>query len=60
MLGDGRPGRQPGCWTVALDRSFFPDGRYRSNFLVNLGHGVPSTLRPRGPQLAFEAVATIE
>ncbi|MFP8778541.1 malonic semialdehyde reductase [Hydrogenophaga sp. RWCD_12] len=44
----------------ALDRSFFPDGRYRSNFLVNLGHGDVTALRPRGPRLPFDAVATIE
>ena len=53
-------GPMSGFDAEALDRSFFPDGRYRSNFLVNLGHGDASALRPRGPRLPFEAVATIE
>ena len=42
-----------------LDRSFFPEGRWRSNFLVNLGHGDAAALRPRGPRLDFDTVATI-
>ncbi len=53
-------GPMSGFDAEALDRSFFPDGRYRSNFLVNLGHGDASALRPRGPRLAFDTVATIE
>lgn len=52
-------GPMSGFDAEALDRSFFPDGRYRSNFLVNLGHGDTSALRPRGPRLAFDTVATI-
>lgn len=42
-----------------LDEEFFPDGRYRSNFLVNLGVGDPQSQRPRGPRLAFEDVAEV-
>lgn len=53
-------GPMSGFDAEALDSSFFPDGRYRSNFLVNLGHGDASALRPRGPRLAFDTVATIE
>jgi 3-hydroxypropanoate dehydrogenase len=53
-------GPMSGFDAEALDRSFFPDGRYRSNFLVNLGHGDASALRPRGPRLPFDTVATIE
>jgi nitroreductase len=53
-------GPMSGFDAEVLDRSFFPDGRFRSNFLVNLGHGDTSTLRPRGPRLAFDTVATIE
>jgi len=41
----------------ALDRAFFPDGRWRSNFLVNLGYGDATSLRPRGPRLDFDTVA---
>jgi hypothetical protein len=42
-----------------VDAEFFPDGRYRSNFLIALGHGDPSTLHPRGPRLSFERAAML-
>lgn len=42
-----------------LDAAFFPDGRYKSNFLCNLGHGDPAKLFPRGPRLAFEEACEI-
>jgi nitroreductase len=42
-----------------VDEEFFPDGRYKSNFLVNLGVGEPKNQRPRGPRLAFEEVAEV-
>ncbi len=42
-----------------LDKEFFPDGRFRSNFLVNLGHGDVAKLHPRSPRLAFEEACTI-
>jgi 3-hydroxypropanoate dehydrogenase len=43
-----------------VDAEFFPDGRWQSNFLVNLGYGDPSTLRPRAPRLDFEEACRIE
>ena len=43
-----------------LDAAFFPDGRYKSNFLINLGYGDSQSLRPRGPRLPFAAVAGIQ
>jgi len=42
-----------------LNAAFFPDGRYKANFLVNLGYGDPSGNHPRGPRLAFDEVAKI-
>ena len=42
-----------------VDAEFFPDGRVKSNFLVNLGYGDSSTLFPRGPRLAFEEACQI-
>jgi 3-hydroxypropanoate dehydrogenase len=39
---------------AVLDRAFFPDGRWKSNFLCAIGHGDTSALRPVGPRLAFE------
>ena len=43
-----------------VDAAFFPDGRWKSNFLVNLGYGDPATLRPRAPRLEFDDACRIE
>lgn len=42
-----------------VNREFFADGRYRANFLVNLGYGDPEALRPRGPRLEFAQAVTV-
>lgn len=42
-----------------LNAEFFPDGRWKANFLVNLGYGDPSGNHARGPRLAFDEVAKI-
>ena len=36
------------------DAEFFPDGRWKSNFLCNLGYGDPEALFPRNPRLDFD------
>lgn len=43
-----------------LDAAFFPEDRYKSNFLINLGYGDSQSLRPRGPRLSFATVASIQ
>jgi 3-hydroxypropanoate dehydrogenase len=43
-----------------VDAAFFPDGRWKSNFLVNLGYGDPARLRPRAPRLEFDEACRIE
>jgi 3-hydroxypropanoate dehydrogenase len=43
-----------------VDAAFFPDGRWRSFLLVNLGHGDPARLFPRLPRLSFEEAGRIE
>jgi 3-hydroxypropanoate dehydrogenase len=43
-----------------VDAEFFPDGRWKSNFLLNLGYGDPSSVRPRAPRLEFEEACRIE
>jgi 3-hydroxypropanoate dehydrogenase len=43
-----------------VDRTFFPDGKTKSNFLINLGYGLPEKLRPRQPRLTFEEFCRIE
>jgi len=40
--------------------AFFPDGRYRTNFLLNIGYGERDSLRPRLPRLRFDEVARWE
>ncbi|MEW5888161.1 MAG: malonic semialdehyde reductase [Pseudomonadota bacterium] len=52
-------GPMSGFDNAAVDREFFPDGRYRSNFLCNLGYGDPASLRPRNPRLEFEQACRI-
>lgn len=37
-----------------LDAEFFPDGRWKSNFLCNIGYGTEEGLFPRNPRLSFE------
>jgi 3-hydroxypropanoate dehydrogenase len=44
----------------ALDADFFPDGRFQSNFLCNLGYGDPSRLHPRAPRFDFDEVCRID
>jgi 3-hydroxypropanoate dehydrogenase len=43
-----------------VDAEFFPDGRWKSNFLVNLGYGEPTAPGPRAPRLEFETACRIE
>ena len=43
----------------AVDAEFFGDGRWKSNFLINLGYGDPEQLRPRNPRLEFDEACQI-
>jgi 3-hydroxypropanoate dehydrogenase len=42
-----------------VDKEFFPEGRYKSNFLMNLGYGDLSKLHPRNPRLEFDEACKI-
>jgi 3-hydroxypropanoate dehydrogenase len=42
----------------AVDAEFFPDGRYKTNFLLNIGYGNRDALHPRPPRLAFTEIAS--
>ncbi|MDG2167044.1 MAG: malonic semialdehyde reductase [Opitutales bacterium] len=42
-----------------IDKEFFADGRYKSNFLCCLGYGELEGLHPRGPRLDFDEVVQI-
>jgi len=50
-------GPMSGFDNAKLDAEFFPDGRWRSNFLLNIGYGERAGLRPRLPRLGFAEVA---
>lgn len=43
----------------AVDAEFFPEGRYKANFLINLGYGDSTGNYPRGPRLTFEQATRI-
>jgi len=47
-------GAMSGFDNVIVDRAFFPDGRFKSNFLCNVGYGDPSKIFDRNPRLSFE------
>jgi 3-hydroxypropanoate dehydrogenase len=42
----------------AVDDTFFPDGRHRVNFLMNIGYGDRDKLHPRLPRLDFAEIAS--
>ena len=42
-----------------VDKEFFPDGKIKSNFLINLGYGGSAKLFPRSPRLPFGEAAQI-
>ena len=47
-------GPMSGFDNAKVDAAFFPDGRWISNFLCNLGKGDPSKIFTRSPRLTFE------
>lgn len=42
----------------AVSQEFFPDGRHQAFMVVNLGHAIPESYRPRQPRLDFDEVVT--
>ena len=52
-------GPMSGFDNAALDAEFFPDGRFRSNFLCNLGHADHAQTFPRGPRFDFDEVCQV-
>jgi len=52
-------GPMSGFDAASVDAEFFPGGRFRSNFLVNIGTADPTKFFPRGPRLAFSEAAHI-
>jgi 3-hydroxypropanoate dehydrogenase len=52
-------GPMSGFDNAKVDAAFFPDGRWKSNFLINLGYGDASKLKPRLPRLDFDEACRI-
>ena len=42
-----------------VNAEFFPDGKWKANFLCNLGYGDKSKLFPRGPRLEFDEACKV-
>jgi 3-hydroxypropanoate dehydrogenase len=53
-------GPMGGFDNALVDAAFFPDGKWKSNFLINLGHGDPAAVRPRNPRLTFDEACRVE
>jgi 3-hydroxypropanoate dehydrogenase len=52
-------GPMSGFDNARLDAAFFAGTRIRSNFLINLGRGAPSSIFPRSPRLGFDEACLI-
>ncbi len=52
-------GPMSGFDAAKLNAAFFPDGRFKANFLCNIGHGDPEGLFPRSPRFTFDDVCQI-
>ncbi len=52
-------GPMSGFDNAKVDKEFFPGGKVKSNFLVNLGYGDHTKLFPRNPRLPFADAAQI-
>ena len=52
-------GPMSGFDNAKVDAEFFPDGRYKSNFLCSLGVGDASLVMPRNARLSFEQACQV-
>jgi len=52
-------GPMSGFDNAKVDAEFFPDGKWKSNFLCNLGVGDPTKLYVRNPRLEFDEMCRI-
>ena len=52
-------GPMGGFDAAGIDREFFPDGRWRSIMVVNIGKPADDAFRPRQARLEFAEVARI-
>jgi 3-hydroxypropanoate dehydrogenase len=52
-------GPMSGFDAAKVNAEFFPDGKWKVNFLCNLGYGDHSKLHPRNPRLEFEEACRV-
>jgi 3-hydroxypropanoate dehydrogenase len=52
-------GPMTGFDNAKVDAEFFPEGRVKSNVLINIGYGDAEKLFPRSPRLSFDQMAKI-
>jgi|SRR3984893_2871545 len=52
-------GPMSGFDPAKVNAEFFPDGKWKANFLCNLGYGDPSKLFPRNPRLEFDEACRV-
>lgn len=52
-------GPMSGFDAAKVNAEFFPDGKWKANFLCNLGFGDKSKLFPRSPRLEFEEACRV-
>jgi 3-hydroxypropanoate dehydrogenase len=52
-------GPMSGFDKAKVNVEFFPDGKWKANFLCNLGYGDHSKLFPRSPRLEFEEACRV-
>ena len=52
-------GPMSGVDLAKVNAEFFADGRFETNFLINLGYGDDSKLFDRNPRLSFEQACTV-
>jgi 3-hydroxypropanoate dehydrogenase len=53
-------GPMGGFDAAAVDAAFFPDGKWKSSLLINLGHAEKEKVHPRLPRLRFEEACRVE
>jgi 3-hydroxypropanoate dehydrogenase len=42
-----------------VNQEFFPDGKWKANFICNLGYGNPAKVHPRSPRLEFDEACVV-
>jgi 3-hydroxypropanoate dehydrogenase len=52
-------GAMSGFDNAKVDAAFFPDGKFRTNFLCNIGYGDPAKVMERLPRFDFNEACTL-